>query len=100
MNYELKRADGKVVTWNGDDGEDAARRYVDARRVALGGAEAAFDAHYANGGTGTADDVWKRIARRHGVVGESLDACAIVASRVADEHRHGIFVLGRGTIIG
>ena len=29
MNYELKLKDGKVVTWEGDNGEHAARRYVD-----------------------------------------------------------------------
>lgn len=27
--FELKLGTGKFVTWNGKDGEDAARRYVD-----------------------------------------------------------------------
>lgn len=30
--YELKLADGSVVTWNGKDGTDAAARYADAHR--------------------------------------------------------------------
>lgn len=30
--YELKLKSGKVVTWLGKDGEDAARRYVDIHR--------------------------------------------------------------------
>lgn len=34
MRYELKRVDGKTVEWDGTDGENAARRYVDAMRVA------------------------------------------------------------------
>lgn len=34
VRYELKRADGRVVEWPGEDGEDASRRYVDAMRVA------------------------------------------------------------------
>jgi hypothetical protein len=28
MRFELKLADGKIVEWDGDDGEHAARRYV------------------------------------------------------------------------
>ena len=32
--YELKLADGSVVTWAGKDGVDAAVRYVDAHREA------------------------------------------------------------------
>ena len=27
--FNLKLASGKIVKWNGKDGEDAARRYVD-----------------------------------------------------------------------
>lgn len=34
MRFDLKRDDGKVATWEGDTPEDAAVRYVDARRVA------------------------------------------------------------------
>ena len=34
MIFELKRADGKVVEWEGQDGVDASLRYVDAMRVA------------------------------------------------------------------
>lgn len=34
MTYELKLATGKVVEWDGDDGEHAARRYVDVHRNA------------------------------------------------------------------
>lgn len=34
MTYELKLADGRVVAWDGRDGEDAARRYVDCHREA------------------------------------------------------------------
>jgi len=30
--FELKLASGKMVTWNGTDGIDAARRYADAHR--------------------------------------------------------------------
>lgn len=26
--YDLKLASGKIVQWNGEDGEDAARKYV------------------------------------------------------------------------
>lgn len=33
--YQLKLAAGRVVTWTGNDGEDAARRYVDAHRDAV-----------------------------------------------------------------
>lgn len=33
-HYELKLADGKVVQWDGHDGENAAHRYVDAHRDA------------------------------------------------------------------
>ena len=29
MTFELKLASGKVVTWEGSSGEDAALRYVD-----------------------------------------------------------------------
>lgn len=32
--FDLKLADGQVVTWQGSTGEDAARRYVDAHRDA------------------------------------------------------------------
>ena len=34
MMFELKLPDNEVVTWEGSDGEDAARRYVDAHREA------------------------------------------------------------------
>jgi hypothetical protein len=34
MRFDLLRCDNKVVEWDGTDGEDAARRYVDAMRVA------------------------------------------------------------------
>ena len=30
--FELKTADGGVVSWSGRDGADAAARYVDAHR--------------------------------------------------------------------
>lgn len=29
--YDLLLANGKVATWSGEDGEDAARRYVDCK---------------------------------------------------------------------
>ena len=29
-NYELKLIDGRKVTWQGKDGQDACRRYIDA----------------------------------------------------------------------
>lgn len=32
--YELKLASGKVVIWEGEEGIDAAKRYVDAHREA------------------------------------------------------------------
>ncbi|MDP2945876.1 MAG: hypothetical protein Q8N61_00255 [bacterium] len=32
QEFELKLATGKFVTWNGQDGEEAARRYVDCFR--------------------------------------------------------------------
>lgn len=32
MIYELKLSSGKVVTWEGKSGEDAAHRYVDCHR--------------------------------------------------------------------
>lgn len=32
MRFELKCADGTVAEWDGVDGEDAARRYVDCHR--------------------------------------------------------------------
>ncbi len=35
--FELKLDTGKVVTWPGADGEDAARRYVDCHRTPTGG---------------------------------------------------------------
>lgn len=31
QRFELKLADGRVVDWVGNDGEDAARRYVDCK---------------------------------------------------------------------
>ncbi len=34
MQYELKLATGRRVIWEGADGEEAARRYVDAHREA------------------------------------------------------------------
>lgn len=34
MRYQLKLANGRTVEWDGDNGEDAARRYYDAMRVA------------------------------------------------------------------
>ena len=34
MTYELKLATGKVVTWEGESGEDAALRYVDMHQDA------------------------------------------------------------------
>lgn len=52
----LRTADGKTVQWPGEDGEDAARRYVDCHR-----------------------------------------GVTIVASKPI---RHGLFVLGGGTILG
>lgn len=61
VRWELKLQGGKVVEWDGTDGEDAARRFCDSERVA----------------------------------GRSA---TVVASRPAD--RHGLFVLGRGKIIG
>lgn len=33
--YELKLASGKVVKWEGKDGVDAAKRYVDCNREAV-----------------------------------------------------------------
>jgi hypothetical protein len=33
--YELKLADGKVVTWTGTDGVDAAVRCADAKQVTV-----------------------------------------------------------------
>ena len=35
MQFELKLADGRRVVGEGRDGEDAARRYVDAHRDAV-----------------------------------------------------------------
>ena len=35
MLHELMLATGAVVTWESDDGEDAARRYVDTFRGAV-----------------------------------------------------------------
>lgn len=32
MEYELKLSNGKVVSWVGETGEDAAKRYADAHR--------------------------------------------------------------------
>lgn len=32
MEYELKLKGGRVVTWEGKDGEGATRRYVDCHR--------------------------------------------------------------------
>lgn len=32
MQFDLKLANGKTVTWSGEDGENAARRYVDCHR--------------------------------------------------------------------
>jgi hypothetical protein len=32
--FELKLANGKVVEWEGSDGENASRRYVDCHREA------------------------------------------------------------------
>ena len=32
MTFELKLASGKVVTWEGESGEDAAFRYADCHR--------------------------------------------------------------------
>jgi hypothetical protein len=34
QTFELKLADGRVVEWQGTDGVDASRRYVDAHRDA------------------------------------------------------------------
>lgn len=34
MTFELKLADRRVVVWEGEDGIDAARRYVDCHRDA------------------------------------------------------------------
>ena len=61
MRWELKLDTGKTVEWDGETGEDAARRFVDSERVA-----------------------------GRGVV--------VVASRPPSGS--GIFVLGRGTVIG
>lgn len=33
--FDLKLASGKTVSWNGKDGEDASRRYVDCHRDAV-----------------------------------------------------------------
>jgi hypothetical protein len=33
--FELRLADGRVVSWVGSDGPDAARRYVDGHPEAL-----------------------------------------------------------------
>lgn len=33
--YQLRLSDGATVEWEGVDGEDAARRYVDAHRTAV-----------------------------------------------------------------
>ncbi len=33
--YELKLADGSVVTWQGKDGVDAAVRYADAKQATV-----------------------------------------------------------------
>lgn len=33
--WDLKLATGKVIQWEGKDGEDAARRYVDCHREAV-----------------------------------------------------------------
>ena len=30
--YELKLTSGKVITWEGEDGEDAVKRYIDCER--------------------------------------------------------------------
>jgi hypothetical protein len=35
QSYELKLADGKVVTWQGKDGQDAAVRASDALQVTV-----------------------------------------------------------------
>lgn len=45
MRYELKLADGTVVEWDGDDGEHAARRYVDVHRDAVVVASRPADRH-------------------------------------------------------
>jgi hypothetical protein len=34
VRWELLTADRKVVAWDGQDAEDAARRFVDSERVA------------------------------------------------------------------
>lgn len=34
MTFELKLTTGKIVTWEGESGEDAAGRYVDMHRDA------------------------------------------------------------------
>lgn len=34
MTFELKLSNGKRATWEGESGEDAARRYVDCHRDA------------------------------------------------------------------
>ncbi len=35
MTFELKLSNGKRATWEGESGEDAARRYVDCHRDAV-----------------------------------------------------------------
>lgn len=43
--WELKLADGRVVEWDGVDGETAARRYVDTHRTATVVASRPADRH-------------------------------------------------------
>lgn len=45
MKFELKLQTGKVVEWDGKDGEDAARRYVDCHREAAVVASRPADRH-------------------------------------------------------
>lgn len=35
QRFDLKLADGKTESWPGEDGEDAARRYVDCKGGAV-----------------------------------------------------------------
>lgn len=45
MRFELKLLGGAVIEWDGADGEDAARRYVDAHRDAAVVASRPADRH-------------------------------------------------------
>lgn len=46
---------------------------MDSIEVRLAEAERKFDAYYAHGGQGLADDVWRRIASQFGVLGVAAE---------------------------